>query len=146
MTTTDTAGIDPQHIVITEPVEGSAFPVHLMMIEMIDGVYVPIGLRKPAGSGPFPLVVHAAWHWMLERGELLSRFPFPTLDAAFLASLMRGGIAVLIMVALLWCVSGAVRRLQGKEGMGTEGPARREGLSTPPLAGEGQGGGHATRR
>jgi dipeptidyl aminopeptidase/acylaminoacyl peptidase len=60
MTTTDTAGIDPQHIVITEPVEGSAFPVHLMMIEMIDGVYVPIGLRKPAGSGPFPLVVFAS--------------------------------------------------------------------------------------
>jgi len=58
--TTDTTGIDPQHIVITEPVKGSAFPVHLMMIEMIDGVYLPIGLRKPAGRGPFPLVVFAS--------------------------------------------------------------------------------------
>jgi dipeptidyl aminopeptidase/acylaminoacyl peptidase len=54
------SGIDPQNIVITEPVEGSAIPVHLMMIEMIDGVYVPIGLRKPAGRGPFPLVVFAS--------------------------------------------------------------------------------------
>jgi dienelactone hydrolase len=58
--TTDTTGIDPQHIVVTEPVKGSAIPVHLMMIEMIDGVYLPIGLRKPAGRGPFPLVVFAS--------------------------------------------------------------------------------------
>ena len=58
--TTDTTGIDPQHIVITEPVKGSAIPVHLMMIEMIDGVYLPIGLRKPAGRGPFPLVLFAS--------------------------------------------------------------------------------------
>jgi dienelactone hydrolase len=58
--TTDTTGIDPQYIVVTEPVKGSAIPVHLMMIEMIDGVYLPIGLRKPAGRGPFPLVVFAS--------------------------------------------------------------------------------------
>jgi dienelactone hydrolase len=58
--TTDTTSIDPQHIVVTEPVKGSSIPVHLMMIEMIDGVYLPIGLRKPAGRGPFPLVVFAS--------------------------------------------------------------------------------------
>ncbi len=60
MITSETATLDPQHIVITEPVEGSAIPVHLMMIEMIDGVYVPIGLRKPPGRGPFPLVLFAS--------------------------------------------------------------------------------------
>jgi dienelactone hydrolase len=54
------ATIDPQNIVITEAVKGSAIPVHLMLIEMIDGVSVPIGLRKPKGSGPFPLVVFAS--------------------------------------------------------------------------------------
>jgi dienelactone hydrolase len=58
--TTETKGTDPQNIVITEPVKGSALPVHLMMIEMIDGVYLPIGLRKPAGRGPFPLVLFAS--------------------------------------------------------------------------------------
>src|SRR5215475_10760268 len=58
--TTQTTGVDPQNIVITEPVRGSAIPVHLMMIEMIDGVYVPIGMRKPAGQGPFPLVLFAS--------------------------------------------------------------------------------------
>jgi dienelactone hydrolase len=60
MSKTDTMGIDPQNIVITEPVRDSALPVHLMMIEMIDGVYVPIGLRMPPGHGPFPLVLFAS--------------------------------------------------------------------------------------
>ena len=52
--------IDPQHIVITEPVKDSPIPVDLMLVEMIDGLYAPIGLRKPAGKGPFPLVLFAS--------------------------------------------------------------------------------------
>jgi len=52
--------IDPQHIVITEPVKDSPIPVDLMLIEMIDGLYAPIGLRKPPGKGPFPLVLFAS--------------------------------------------------------------------------------------
>jgi dienelactone hydrolase len=51
---------DPEHVVITEPVQGSDIPVHLMYVQMIDGVYAPIGLRKPAGSGPFPLILFAS--------------------------------------------------------------------------------------
>lgn len=51
--------VDPNHIVVTEPVEGSTFPVDLMYVEMIDGAYIPIGMRKPEGSGPFPLVLFA---------------------------------------------------------------------------------------
>lgn len=63
------------------------------------------------------LVAHTGWHWMLDRGELLAKFPFPTLDAAFFASLMRGAMAVLILIALLWLLSGFVRRfMQAKDG------------------------------
>lgn len=51
--------LDPEHVMITEPVWGSTFPVHLMYIEMLDGTYIPIGLRKPKGQGPFPLVLFA---------------------------------------------------------------------------------------
>jgi dienelactone hydrolase len=43
--------------VIVEPVRGSDIPVQLMFVEMIDGVYAPIGLRVPPGPGPFPLVL-----------------------------------------------------------------------------------------
>ena len=57
----DTArAIDPGHVVVVEPVAGSDWPVHLMYIELIDGVYAPIGLRLPKGNGPFPLVLFAA--------------------------------------------------------------------------------------
>jgi len=54
------AEIDPQHVVVAEPVRGSDIPVQLMYIEMVDGVYAPIGLRTPSGQGPFPLVLFAS--------------------------------------------------------------------------------------
>src|SRR6185437_6478413 len=50
---------DPEHIVVTEPVAGSPFPVHLMYVEMADGAYIPIGMRKPEGPGPFPIILCA---------------------------------------------------------------------------------------
>jgi HupE / UreJ protein len=43
------------------------------------------------------LVAHTAWHWMLERGEELAKFPLPRFDAALLASVLRGMVAVLIL-------------------------------------------------
>jgi dienelactone hydrolase len=52
--------LDPCHVTVVEPVQGSAIPVELMYVEMIDGVYAPIGFRKPAGAGPFPLVLFAS--------------------------------------------------------------------------------------
>jgi dienelactone hydrolase len=55
-----TPRLDPAHVVVTEPVRDSRFPVHYMYVEMIDGVYAPIGLRKPSGPGPFPLIL-CAW-------------------------------------------------------------------------------------
>jgi dipeptidyl aminopeptidase/acylaminoacyl peptidase len=62
--------IDPDHIVVptpvanpplsvTEPVMGSTIPAEILMVEMRDGVYAPIAVRKPAGNGPFPTVVFA---------------------------------------------------------------------------------------
>ena len=50
----------PEHIVVTEPVAGSDRPVHLIYVEMRDGLYAPIGLRVPIGQGPFPLVLFAS--------------------------------------------------------------------------------------
>jgi dienelactone hydrolase len=50
--------IDPEHVVITEMVDGK--PVDLMYVETWDGLYTPIGLRKPDGDGPFPLVLLAS--------------------------------------------------------------------------------------
>ena len=52
--------MDAEHVVITEPVRDSDIPVQLMYVEMVDGVYAPIGLRRPAGGGPFPLILFAS--------------------------------------------------------------------------------------
>ncbi|TMH23621.1 MAG: HupE/UreJ family protein, partial [Betaproteobacteria bacterium] len=43
------------------------------------------------------LVAHTAWHWMIERAERLRRFPWPSLDAAFLASAMRWLMLILLL-------------------------------------------------
>jgi hypothetical protein len=56
------------------------------------------------------LVAHTAWHWMLERGAQLAKFPFPRLDAAFIASAMRGLLATLILAALVWAASAWLNR------------------------------------
>ncbi len=55
-----TKEVDPEHVVITEPVPGSTVPAQLMYIETWDGLYAPIGVRKPAGDGPFPIVLLAS--------------------------------------------------------------------------------------
>src|SRR5690348_2067466 len=52
--------MDPEHVAITEPVPGSLWPVHLTYIQMLDGVYAPIGLRLPSEKGRFPLVLFAS--------------------------------------------------------------------------------------
>jgi dienelactone hydrolase len=54
------SAIDPARLTVIEPVRGSDIPVHLSYVELIDGVYAPIGLRVPPGGGPFPLVLFAS--------------------------------------------------------------------------------------
>ena len=52
--------LDSTQVVITEAVEGSDIPVHLAYVETIDGLYTPIGIRKPDGDGPFPIILFAS--------------------------------------------------------------------------------------
>lgn len=56
------------------------------------------------------LVAHTGWHWMLERGADLAKFPWPVFDAAFAAAAMRGLIGVLLVGALAWLANGWLRR------------------------------------
>ena len=41
----------------TEEIAGSPYPVAYHLVETADGLYSPIGLRTPAGDGPFPIVL-----------------------------------------------------------------------------------------
>jgi HupE/UreJ protein len=51
------------------------------------------------------LVGHTAWHWMLERGGELARFPLPRLDAATAASALRWLMGLVALGGLVWLVS-----------------------------------------
>lgn len=56
------------------------------------------------------LVAHTGWHWMLDRGEALLKFPLPPMDAAAWAGLLRWLIAILLLSAVLWLISRRLRR------------------------------------
>ena len=48
--------LPPHGYVITKPVRGSDIPVDCTFVLTRDEIYVPIGVRKPKGSGPFPVI------------------------------------------------------------------------------------------
>jgi dipeptidyl aminopeptidase/acylaminoacyl peptidase len=52
-----TEPLEPAVFVFTEPVQNSDIPVDITLLETVDGLYTAIGLRKPKGKGPFPLVL-----------------------------------------------------------------------------------------
>jgi len=79
----------------TETIVDSDIPVAYYLVETVDGLYVPIGLRKPEGPGPFPIVVFASGNggggmeWVRDashnRSWTLDRF----LDAGYAVVWMR---------------------------------------------------------
>jgi hypothetical protein len=58
------------------------------------------------------LLAHSAWHWMLERGELLNQFQMqmPVFDYLFFAAAMRWGMMLVIVVTVLWGMYELFRR------------------------------------
>jgi len=57
------------------------------------------------------LVAHTAWHWMLERWNILRQFPlgWPAFTAATLANAMRWAMLLLILGGVAWIVSSLLR-------------------------------------
>jgi len=58
------------------------------------------------------LVAHTGWHWLLERGDRLRQFPWPSLDAATLARALRWAMALLVIGVLVWIARSAGPRLR----------------------------------
>ncbi|MED5535372.1 MAG: prolyl oligopeptidase family serine peptidase [Pseudomonadota bacterium] len=52
-----TEPLEPAVFVFTEPVQNSSIPVDITLLETVDGLYTAIGIRKPSGKGPFPIVM-----------------------------------------------------------------------------------------
>lgn len=47
---------DPHGYVLTKPIAGSNIPADYTFVSTRDEIYVPIAVRRPAGSGPFPVI------------------------------------------------------------------------------------------
>jgi hypothetical protein len=73
-------------------------------------------------------VAHTAWHWMLERGALLTQYEFrlPAIDAEFVASGMRALMLMLIVGGAAWGMIELRRRL----GFGRNGQEQMPGLTS----------------
>jgi hypothetical protein len=90
-------------------VELGQLAVLLLLIPFLNLLYKHV--NEKALTIILSLVVgHTAWHWMLERGERLAKFPFPALDAASAAAAIRWLMALLVVGALGWLAAGAIQR------------------------------------
>ena len=56
------------------------------------------------------IVAHTAWHWMIERFDIMRQFPWPQFTAADLASGLRWLIALVAIAAAAWLVFLATQR------------------------------------
>ena len=56
------------------------------------------------------IVGHTAWHWMIERFDVLRQFPWPTVTAAGLASLLGWLIVIVAIAAVAWLVLVVTQR------------------------------------
>jgi hypothetical protein len=56
------------------------------------------------------IVGHTAWHWMIERFDVLRQFPWPTVTAAGLASLLGWLIVIVAIAAVAWLVFVVTQR------------------------------------
>ena len=84
-----------EEAMLVEPVMGSDLPVEIRFVELLDGVYAPIGVRKPEGEGPFPTVVFAHMNggyglrWIREWTQYGSGTLEAFLDAGYAVVWMR---------------------------------------------------------
>jgi hypothetical protein len=60
------------------------------------------------------LVVHTAWHWLIDRGDRLRQYQFawPAFDTIFLVGVLRWLMLVVIVAAFAWLVFGVFRPSQ----------------------------------
>jgi hypothetical protein len=85
--------------------------VLILLIPMLDGLFryaVPERMGTIILSA---LVAHTAWHWMIDRGVVLSQFRFtwPEFNAAFLVTLLHWMMAIVVLAGLLWLVRLGLR-------------------------------------
>jgi hypothetical protein len=72
------------------------------------------------------LVAHTGWHWLVERGSVLTQYQWqrPALSAAALASALRWLMLIVLLAGLVWLLFGLLR---SRAEQGAEDKAARTG-------------------
>ncbi len=81
--------------------------VLVLLIPALEGLFRFVVAERMGTIIVSALVAHIAWHWMIDRGTVLSKFHFqwPVFDAAFLVSLLHWLMAIVALGGLVWLVS-----------------------------------------
>jgi hypothetical protein len=81
--------------------------VLVLLIPALEGLFRFVVAERMGTIIVSALVAHIAWHWMIDRGTVLSKFRFqwPVFDAAFLVSLLHWLMAIVALGGLVWLVS-----------------------------------------
>ena len=70
------------------------------------------------------LVAHQAWHWMEDRFDALTQFPWPTITPEGILSGLRWAMVLVVVAALVWVVSLVTKRWEeGAAGSAPRSPA-----------------------
>ena len=87
--------------------------VLLLAIPALDWLFRRVVAERVGTILLSALVAHTAWHWMLDRGDVLRqyRFQWPAFDLILLAGVMRVAMFVLIVGVALSLMLGVMRRL-----------------------------------
>lgn len=92
---TSSVDADTGLVVGTEAIAGSDIPVTYHLVPTVDGLFTAIGLRKPRGRGPFPVVVFASGNggeglaWVKDASRDMSWTQERFLDAGYAVAWMR---------------------------------------------------------
>jgi hypothetical protein len=92
-------------------VEVALFFVVALLIPVLGLLFRYSSAKKTESIILSVFAAHAAWHWMTERWDRLSRFPFrwPVFDAALLAAALRWMTILVIFCGAVWFISGILR-------------------------------------
>ena len=94
--------------------------VLVLLIPMLEGLFRFVVAERMGTIILSALVAHIGWHWMVDRGEVLTRFHFqwPVIDAAFLASALRWLMALVAIAGVMWLITvlGRLRAARNSEG------------------------------
>lgn len=85
--------------------------VLMLLIPALDAVFRFVVAERLGAIILSALAAHTAWHWMIDRGDVLRqyRFEWPALDLVFWIAAMRWAMLAVIAAGLYWLIFSVLR-------------------------------------